>query len=801
MSINIGSSINLGGHEIQNARVQNLSIAPSNPSSGLFYYDTTINSFFGHNGTSWIDLGRQGTVFSVGLSLPSIFNVSGSPVTGSGTLSATLASQTQRTFLAAPAGADGTPSFRGIGLTDISSALGAWSGSVNLTTLGVITSGTWNGSVITPAYGGTGLSSGSVANGQLLIGNGSGYTLGTLTAGTGIGVANGSGSITISNNGVLSVNAGGLGAGTGAISISAGTGISISGTPSSWSISSTAATSVTFSGSFASNLSGSVSSNVLTLTPSGTPSFTNITLNGFTLTSNGSNPSAVTDVVTYGYVLNQSFGLRDFKESVQNILTSLAGVTYTATTVGTFGTGRITGAPNTLNSVSLVAGARILVAVSGGNAANGIYTVSTVGTGANGVWDRAQDFSSASNVSLGAYVFVEATASGYILSGPTGTLTIGGASGSALSFIQYLGAGTYLAGTNLSLSGNTFSLSTSLTGLTSVTTSALTIGTISGVLKATSGVVSAAVAGTDFLAPSAISGTLNSIVKYTSTSAIGSSLLSDNGTVLSYSGTGGFSAASLTATGLSVGAVVRTTTGGLLTTGAVSLASEVTGVLGVTNGGSGQSAWALGQILYGSGANATALLNGNTTTTKQFLSQTGNGTVSAAPAWSGITISDISNLGTWTGSSSITTVGNISSGTWNGNIVGVSRGGTGVNASTAADGQLLIGNGSGFTLATLTAGANITISNTPGGIQISSTGSGTGTVNKYTTTITGDGSTTSFVVNHGLNTSFIVPFIAESSTPFGQMFVETRVTTVNSITLVFGIAPIAGKSYNVTVVG
>ena len=46
------------------------------------------------------------------------------------------------------------------------------------------------------AQGGTGLST-APTNGQLLIGNGSGYTLSTLTAGTGLSVTNATGSITI----------------------------------------------------------------------------------------------------------------------------------------------------------------------------------------------------------------------------------------------------------------------------------------------------------------------------------------------------------------------------------------------------------------------------------------------------------------------------------------------------------------------------------------------------------------------------------------------------------------------------
>lgn len=54
----------------------------------------------------------------------------------------------------------------------------------------------------------------------------------------------------------------------------------------------------------------------------------------------------------------------------------------------------------------------------------------------------------------------------------------------------------------------------------------------------------------------------------------------------------------------------------------------------------------------------------------------------------------------------------------------VSRGGTGVDASTVTDGQLLIGNdaANGFSLATLTAGANITITNGAGSITIAAAG-------------------------------------------------------------------------------
>lgn len=57
---------------------------------------------------------------------------------------------------------------------------------------------------------------------------------------------------------------------------------------------------------------------------------------------------------------------------------------------------------------------------------------------------------------------------------------------------------------------------------------------------------------------------------------------------------------------------------------------------------------------------------------------------------------------------------------WTGTL-GIARGGTGLG-TTPTNGQLLIGNGTNYSLATLTAGSNITITNSAGGIQIDATG-------------------------------------------------------------------------------
>jgi len=87
--------------------------------------------------------------------------------------------------------------------------------------------------------------------------------------------------------------------------------------------------------------------------------------------------------------------------------------------------------------------------------------------------------------------------------------------------------------------------------------------------------------------------------------------------------------------------------------------------------------------------------------------------------------------GSYTG---ITGVGTLAAGTWNGSTIGIGYGGTGLTA-TPTNGQLAIGNGSGYTLANLTAGTNVSISNSAGGITISATPSAGGTVTSVAMTV------------------------------------------------------------------
>lgn len=79
--------------------------------------------------------GGSGTVTSVGLSLPSFITVSGSPVTTSGTLTGTLASQSQNLVFASPDGSSGLPTFRSLVSGDIPSLSSVYA-NISLSNLG-----------------------------------------------------------------------------------------------------------------------------------------------------------------------------------------------------------------------------------------------------------------------------------------------------------------------------------------------------------------------------------------------------------------------------------------------------------------------------------------------------------------------------------------------------------------------------------------------------------------------------------------------------------------------------------------
>lgn len=87
----------------------------------------------------------------------------------------------------------------------------------------------------------------------------------------------------------------------------------------------------------------------------------------------------------------------------------------------------------------------------------------------------------------------------------------------------------------------------------------------------------------------------------------------------------------------------------------------------------------------------------------------------------GVKVLDSTSLGSGVTGSSLTSVGTIGTGVWQGTAVGTGYGGTG--QTTYTNGQLLIGKTDGsLAKATLTAGSNISVTNGDGTISIAATG-------------------------------------------------------------------------------
>jgi len=223
----------------------------------------------------------------------------------------------------------------------------------------------------------------------------------------------------------------------------------------------------------------------------------------------------------------------------------------------------------------------------------------------------------------------------------------------------------------------------------------------------------------------------------TGSTTAGGALINLGGTSV---GTALFTAANAAAGRTAITAAVR---------GANNDITSLTGLttpLSIAQGGTGTGTAATnGQLLIGNGtgfALSTLTAGANVTITNASGAITIAATGGGGGGGGTVTSIDVSggSTGLTTSGGPVTTSGTVTlAGT-----LAVANGGTG-QTGTPTNGQLLIGNGSGFTRATITAGTGITVTNGSGVITIAATGGGTGTV----TSVAGSGGSTGMTLSGG----------------------------------------------------
>jgi hypothetical protein len=157
------------------------------------------------------------------------------------------------------------------------------------------------------------------------------------------------------------------------------------------------------------------------------------------------------------------------------------------------------------------------------------------------------------------------------------------------------------------------------------------------------------------------------------------------------------------------------------------------------------------------------------------LTKTGN-TINAVGTADRISVSSdaIDIAATYVGQSTITTLGTITTGTWNGTDIAVADGGTG--ASTAGDARTNLGAGG-------TQGAGVSVP----------------ALSRKASKTIGDGSSTSFTVQHGFGTREVMIQVYDAAT-YDTVIADTVRTDTNNVTVAFSSAP-SSNAYVVVVIG
>lgn len=357
-----------------------------------------------------------------------------------------------------------------------------------------------------------------------------------------------------------------------------------------------------------------------------------------------------------------------------------------------------TGGLLTVDGITVTEGSRVLVKNQTDDTQNGIYIAHA------GTWIRSSDMDTTTPINEvnGAAVYIEQGAT----QGTTGwtqidnVTTIGT---DPIQWSQFSGTGSYTAGSGLTLTGTVFSLTSPVAPALGGTGTS-TVPTAGDLLIATD-------VGT--YTPAALTaGDGVSIV-----SGDGSVVISSTG-VTSVTGTTN----QITATP-TTGDVVLTLPTTLIAPGTLEVTTSLTvdtltpnGALYVGTGGLVTSSTALqdGQILIGFTGAAPVAANITPGNGVQVVNDAGSITLSIDPS---VLVTSFS-----AGTTGFTPATAISGDVVLAGLLNTANGGTGIDSSAAANGQLLIGSGAGLTLSTITAGTGITVSNGAGSITIDNTG-------------------------------------------------------------------------------
>jgi len=285
------------------------------------------------------------------------------------------------------------------------------------------------------------------------------------------------------------------------------------------------------------------------------------------------------------------------------------------------------GAPATVDGVSLSVNDRVLVTAQSTGSQNGIYLVSTVGSGSNGTWVRTSDADATGEIEAGMIVMVTEgsvyadTQWKLITDDP---INIGS---TALTFTQNYSANSISGGTsNVTVYSNA-NVTISSAGTANVLTVSSTGIVVAGTASATGNITGSYFIGNGSQLTGIAAGSTYSNSNVTSLLAsFGSNTISTTGSINSGNITGGniltsgLVSASGTITGTShLGAVVSVT-------GAVTSASVVGGVITGTStsvSGSQTAASTVGGIITGSSLSVTGIVTG-TSHVGSVVSVTGN---------------------------------------------------------------------------------------------------------------------------------------------------------------------------------